>query len=168
MSQFFRPLIFSSLPIFFISFSISFSFLHFFSCFFFWKLWEQSCNGYNNWSMARETDVARSSLTYLYARDTVQHERNQQERKSGIVLARTDDIFLGWNFSLETVDQFFSNPMRPHHSVRWTERYSLDGEAKAYIEANGAILGDSSPPRHVFPSYTAFPFFYRFPRRILI
>ena len=64
-------------------FKIIASFFFFFSffLFFFWKLQEQSCNGYNNWSMVRETDVARSSLTYLYARDTVTRTKSARKKK---------------------------------------------------------------------------------------
>lgn len=159
MSQFFRPLTFFSLPIFlFPSPFLFLLFISFFFLFFFLrKLREQSCNGYNNWSMVRETDVARSPLTYLYARDTV--TRAKSARKKKWHSSRENR----WYFSrlklfFRDGGPIFLQPQRPHHSVRWTERYSLDGEAKAYIEANGAILADSSPPRHVFPSYTAFPF----------
>lgn len=49
------------------------------------------------------------------------------------------------------VDQFFFGPS--DRIIPYAEpSHSLDGEAEAYIEANGATLGDSSLP-DPFPSY---------------
>ena len=96
-------------------------------------------------------NLARSSLRIYTGHDIV--TRNRRARKSSVVLARTDDIFLGRNFSLEMVDQFFLGPS--YRIIPYAEpSHSPDGEAETYIEANGATLGDSSPP-DVFP-FSAF------------
>ena len=108
-----------------------------------------------NWSMGREIYVTWSSLR-MYMVTILLRRQNRLTRKSSIVFAKTDDIFLGWNFSLEMVDQFFFGPS--DRIIPYAEpSHSLDGEAEAYIEANGATLGDSSLP-DPFPFYVFFPF----------
>lgn len=87
----------------------------------------------------------------MYMVTILLRRQNRLTRKSSIVFAKTDDIFLGWNFSLEMVDQFFFGPS--DRIIPYAEpSHSLDGEAEAYIEANGATLGDSSLP-DPFPFY---------------
>lgn len=165
MSQFFRSLFpfsrFFSLFL-FLSLSIYLSiyiYLFFSICpfspfFFFLENYENEATRCN-WSMGREIYVTWSSLR-MYMVTILLRRQNRLTRKSSIVFAKTDDIFLGWNFSLEMVDQFFFGPS--DRIIPYAEpSHSLDGEAEAYIEANGATLGDSSPP-DPFPFYVFFPF----------
>lgn len=86
---------------------------------------------------------------------------NQSARKRCIVFAGTNDIFLGWNFSLETVDQFFS--VAGDRIIPYTEPRShspLDAMAEAYIEANGATLGDSSPANILLYLFFSCSYYY--------